>query len=952
MSIRLLISSVSFVLMFSGMVPGAHANEQDQARALFSMTEELKSLESEVARLNPIAGGLKGEVNIFGATVSAYVYFPDGPDRPPVAALLMPSIALSTIIPPLKGSPMDVTLDNPIVVASRAGFLHVDKMPPDVAARAKTIGLGSAFRVETALNVFGTVAGHDDLLHQVLGLINLKGPLVAGYSSPSGKKVKLKPGPEDDDTAEPKEKKLSDRVLSLVLPANTAWNEPFFIKNISVEQVAFQMRSSKDAQLDPSTRLLMIGAAGIGQPRKTYDLYVEKTFDKTIDPAKQPILLAINPRGDVTLGDFLSISQAVGTTLGLPTAVLSAGSNLPLDELKLKNPFPAIEAFPEQGAPPDFTKVMFAGANAAAKIPGRLLPGPLLTANADATILGFNAAGLRANFALSGLEAKAKAQVPKLGPISISEAAVDVAITTDAAHMKLDAKTLMGSLDVAFSRNGLSFAVPAQCPANPVGLKITLAGFDPSKDFSVAPQMKDCLSPIVNTLIDDGEKVARIAADLGEAAATTAEETAKAAMDDIAALEKTRAAAWGKAIASKAGADEARRTAQAAVNSLEQGIKDLNDSIKSATKWIENALGKLIGAITGEIKKKKKERSQDIAKRDHLLTKRAAAEQRLAQAQTAAASVPVPYFDDTLRDTQASELGKRALLAQQNRLAAQARLLPGALASADARKSLIQLNDIAADAEAAFVSANGTSLNGLINSFGGLEKVRQLPLPGPDALLTSVVGARLDQLNAQILREEVPKLPTMAFGKRVLVQTDIGNETLCMNRGSSGSMPLITLEKCSGNPDQIFIFTESGRIVVAGARYDAWHVTCLKSDGPGSAGDIPGIYPTDCITAKRWTSFFYDPLDGLIRQDDFCVAPFKFDDQHKRPGTSPCPPSTPTTPRQWRLVDETAFRAGGAPIQRIGAPATLRSVGIGSGTAAPTANTGATVTNLDPLRLH
>ena len=427
MPIRSLVSVFSFFLFFAWMTPVARATEQDQARALFSMTDELKSLEAEVARLNPIPGGFKGEVSIFGATASVHVYFPDGPDRPPVAALLLPSIALSTIIPPLKGTPMDVTLDNPIVFATRAGFLHADKMPSDVAARAQAIGLASAFRVETALNVFGTVAGHDDVLHQVLRLINLKSPLVAGYSSPSGKKVKLKPGPDDDDADAPKDKKLSDRVLSLALPANATWNEPFFMKDVTIEQIAIQMRTSKDPLLDPSTRLLVVGGAGIGQPKKTYDLYVEKTFDKTLDPANLPMLVAINPRGEVTLADFLSISQAVGATLDLPTRILSAGSNLPLDLVKLKNPFPANEAFPEQGAPPDFSKVMFAGANGKAKIPGRLLPGPLLTANADATIFGFNAAGLRANFALSGLNAKAMAQIPKLGPIAVTDAALDVA---------------------------------------------------------------------------------------------------------------------------------------------------------------------------------------------------------------------------------------------------------------------------------------------------------------------------------------------------------------------------------------------------------------------------------------------------------------------------------------------------------------------------------------------
>jgi hypothetical protein len=244
----------------------------------------------------------------------------------------------------------------------------------------------------------------------------------------------------------------------------------------------------------------------------------------------------------------------------------------------------------------------------------------------------------------------------------------------------------------------------------------------------------------------------------------------------------------------------------------------------------------------------------------------------------------------------------------------------------------------------------------MVSKFGSLDKARQAPLPGPDALLASAIGKRLDQLNAQILREEVSQLPTMAFGKRVLVQTAIGNEALCMSVAKPGDRNLVTLDRCNGSAEQIFSFAESGLIFMPdkGTSGFGTFTTCLRSSAPRSEADHPEISQTDCIrsAADSGAHFFYDPLDGLIHQGNYCIAPVKLDDRHQRPGTSSCPPNTSSASPQWRLVDETVFRRGGVQAQRVGVPATLHSVGLGRSAVAPTVDAKPPVTNLDPLQLH
>jgi hypothetical protein len=935
LSLRPLAAVFSCLALTGFAAAAAEADDRDPIRDLLAGTEELAGLKDVVAKLNPIAGGLHYGVDIFGAKADLYVYFPDGPVAAPVAVLLLPSVALSTIIPPLKGTPMDVTLDYPIVIAGTGGYLHVDKMPAQVADRARKIGFTSAFHVDPKLNVIGRVADHGDGIHQVLRLINLNAPLVAGYSVQSGKKVddpakqssgSTPSGKKDDDKIT-----LKDRVISLSLPADATWNEPLFLKHTTIERASIQFRKPKKAELDPSSQLRINGRALIGaHAAKEYDLFFEKSFDPKADPASLGMLVALNPTGEVVLTDFFAVTQALWATLGFPQemaeGVLKAGHALPLDQIKLRNPYAAKEAFPEEGGLPDFDKVMFAGANPAAKIPGRsplFNKGPLLTVNADAKVFGFDAAGLSGAFSLAhGIKLDAKAKLPKLGPITVADASFDTTINLKTAFMKLHAEAAaVGKFDVDAGKDGLSFEISPQCPGKPVGLIASLSGFDLTKDFSVKPQMKDCLTPIVKDLIEDGEKAAKVAGEIAGEAADEAAGIAKAAAGEVADLAKKRAEAWGTAIGNKVGAGKALDDAKKAVDGLKSAVSGLEDQISSLTHSIDHLLRKAWAFVKGEVKGKKKERQHKIADRDQKRAELAAAKQREQQAERAAADVPVPYHDDSIRTAQAAELGKRAVVAQQTRFADQARGLPDDLKKPEVRQQLFKLDDVAAQSEAAFVAeqkalragaapkktpgvdpfhrqdprqraepkiddptpghldlgdvGSALTLNDLIKSFGSLEAATQAPIPDGEAIAVGAVGRQLDAVKEKILREEVPQLPTMAFGQKVLVQAVVNGTTLCLTQRNPYDEDInygLLLKACDGSAAQELVFRDTGVIEVPDTAIPAgwnrdWGKPCLGTSGPTLR--LAGERICQKGEPTQWmepaTRFFYDPLDGMIR---------------------------------------------------------------------------------------
>lgn len=1005
-SLRAFVVSASLALLI-GTPTAARADDRDAIRALFEQTEELAGLKDEVAKFNPVAGGFKYDADIFGVKASLYVYFPDGGAAAPVAALLLPSVALSTIIPPLKGTPMDVTVDEPVVFVAMSGFLKVDEMPQGVRERAGKIGFGDAFPVDGLVTVVGRVAGHDDALHEVLGLINLKSPLVASYASAS-KKVK---NSDDKD----KKKKLKGSVLSLALPADAEWNEPLFFKHTTIQQASVQMRKLKgDAapgtKADPSILLRINGRARIGaHAAKEYDLFVEKTFDKTADPKSLGVLVAANPTGEVELTDFFAVTQALWATLGFPEemaqGVLKAGHALPLDQIKLRNPYGAKEAFPEVGGLPDFDKVMFAGANPAAEIPGRgalgkLNKGPLLTVNADATVFGFPAAGLEGAFSIThGIKLEAKVKLPKLGPIEVANTEFDTAINKQTASMKLhvDAVTL-GKFDVDVGENGLSFAILPQCPGKPVGLVASFDGFDLTRDFSAKPRMKDCLTPIVKGLIEDGAKMAEVAGDIAGDAASEAEDIAKTATGKLPGFAKARVDAWGKAIANKTHADQALKEAKAAVNGLEDAVKDLDGQIKSLTHDIDKLLKKLWSLVKGEVKDKKKHRQHLIADRDDKRTKLAAANQREQQAAKAEADTPVPYHDAALRQAQADELGARALAVQQPKFAEQARALPDTLKTPEGRRALLDADAIVARAEAAFVAEQKAlrpkdegpkderarnparrsdprprpepgiddptlgplgrdtsetkplTLSDLVRSFGSLEAAIQAPIPTAEGVAAVAVTAGLDAMREKTLRETVPQLPTMAFGKAVLIQTVANGAPLCVTQRIPYDKAIdngLRLKACDGGLGQQFIFHDNGLIEVPEAAMPfVWHAEHGKLACVGGWGGkaIHALGEKACLNEtpkppyEPGNRLFYDPLDGMIRHG-LCLIPVTRNGELE-PAMVACPQDPPQG--LWRLVDAAAFKKED-PKGRVNAMAAGPLRGVAGGKIGGT--------NLAPLAL-
>ncbi len=990
----LLASLICALCLALGPIAAAQADTKQDARDLFASTDELAGFVDEVGRLNPIAGGLSGEVNVFGVKASAYLYFPT-PTSKPVIALLLPSIALHNIVPPLGGTPMDVTLDDPVVfITGSEGYLDVGSMPNEVAQRTRSLGFASTFKAENGFNIFGKVGGHeDDALHQVLRLTNLQSGLVAGFSSPS-KKVKVNP----DDA---KKTKFKYRVLSLALPSGTAWENAFFMKDVSVQGAVIRMKTPKDITVDATTSFQLIGGASIGST-VGYHLFIERTFDKK-DPAKSSsTLLAVNPNHAITMGDFLAMSRTMAKALGLPEALPDA-QDLPLDHIRLENPFGASLAFPEEGAPPDFNKVMFAGASPMAKIPDRLLPGPLLTANAKAKVFGFEASELKLNFDLGGINATAGVKLPKLGPVDLARASLDLAIRPGTVHMLLRANSELGALTVSASSNGLSFAIPPKCPLEPLGLKASLSGFDLTKDFSVTPDMKDCISAELKELIDDvGGKATQTVGELADDTSKTADELAKTAKDEFDKLNVNRISTWAKAIDAKASPANAKAEAQKAYDILAGTVKTLNEGIDSLSHWIDNALRAVWSAIKGDVKKKKKERSQKTADRDRALTEMAAANQRKQQAEEAerrAASLPVPSQDPVLRTLQQQQLGQMAIAAQQGRISAAARQLTGDMATVEARRKLLDqaATPYVAAAETEWARQNGSSLATYLQHkpkfkilpvkpqpFGPASDRNAIRLPSGEAVFTDIIDKNLKSITARILSEEVPNLPTMAYGKRVMVQGIFDGKPLCMTMGKgflAVAQPFLVA--CDSRPEQRFVFEPSGLVHMPDVSLPTldrnWKVQevlapCLRFvPGTGGMMPLPGMLIADsCEVATSQPNspsnlnpsfmFFFDPLDGLIRQaeKDSCLRRM---DTVRSQGGQLVPVAAPygtcsalnhatpgkLEPMTWRLIE---IAVSGNQARSVMPRSGLRALGTGTAagnTASPIIPEG--LTNLAPLTL-
>jgi hypothetical protein len=979
-------AAVLSLAALTAMTSAAEADDSDAIRGLLAGTAELAGLQGVVAKVPHIKGWLHYGVDIFGAKADLYVYLQDGDVAAPVAALLLPSVALSTIVPPLKGTAMDIRLDKPVLIAATEGYLNVAKMPDPVKARAAEIGFTSNFHVEEGFNTFGLVANHGDFVAHVLQIANLKGPLVAGYASPSGAKI-------DDPKKQGKKKPLSDLVVSLSLPANAPWDKPFLLENTTIERASIQFRKPDKLDPDPKTQLRVNGRVRIGphaNTAKEYDLFLEKTFGTPADAESLGMLVALNPTGEVELTDFFAVTHVFWKTLHFPEdlaeGVLAAGHALPLGHIKLRNPYSAKEAFPEEGGIPDFDKVMFAGANPAAEIPdrgifGKLNKGPLLTVNADAKVFGFDAAGLKGAFSLThGIKLDAKAKLPKLGPITVADAAFDTTVNLKEAYMKLHAEAAtVGKFDIDAGKEGLSFEISPQCPGKPVGLVASLSGFDLTKDFSVKPQMKDCLTPIIKDLIEGGGKAIEVAGEIAGDAADEAAGIAKDAEGKVADFAKARAQAWRNAIANKTGAKKAVDDAKKAINTVTSAISDLEDEISSLTHSIENLLSDAWKKVSGEVKKQKKARQSAISERDFSRIILAAARQREQQAEKAATDVPVPYHDDALRNAQAAELGKLATMAQQTQFANQARGLTDDLKKPEARQRLFKVEEIAAKNEAVFIAeqkavllarlagdaagnsknipgkgmivgpgidsraaeilARDLTLGDLVATLGSLEAATQAPIPDGSSIAVGVAGQQLDGLREKLLHQEVPNLPTMAFGKSVLVQTKVQDRTLCLAQvEKSGELGL---RDCAVAPEQVFVFSDTGQLRAPKA-------TVRREGGlPGAKMTISISGPSlvddggnrVVLSKYEWTydgsagnQFFYDPLDGLIRTaNGKCLA------QAPKVGFGACPQGDPSA-AAWRLVD----------VDRLETDSALpRAAAGGLRAAAP----GAAVTNLAPLGL-
>jgi hypothetical protein len=802
--------------------------------------------------LTPPSGPWSATTSLFGMpATTVYLYWVQGSSTPVVAIPLPFSLTADKLFH--VGAGLDIGVSNPILfwVPEGVSDLVKQKMPGAVPNRVSALGLTDTVQVTDGFNLFGRVAS-GSFLDSLLTPLNLRpANLTAGIAR--GK----------------------DGVYITSLLVTSPWYRPFGLADTSI--TAATVRVTKDKT---SKTVEAWGTASV--KTKPYTVYLQR------DDTGQSQTLGFDTK-TASLEDFFVIAGVVSTTLHLPA--IPWPNQLPLNRVTISNP--KYDAQHDPRTRPDFTRMMFQGSMDKGQA-GEL------NLNAAASAFGWTMAEGKINASPAGVVGDvALAKNGKIGPIEVPSASFYLKVNPNEQAMGIKAHTLiLGDLDLKADVHGLKLVAPPSCPLRPVGFTAVVS--DMSSDFPITPTFDDCFSKALEDLAHGVEgaykETEHFVSDLANDSAATAEQLGRGAVSAVQSLHLERAAAWPVAIVAHAveirsaqdvarAAGNAVHAAQSTVSTLADKIYHLDDTISGLAKDIENLLGKLWGAITGDVKKKKAEKAKKVSERDHARAQKAAAEARLAKARRNQANkdddmagIPGPYITGKVAELEDQLLGTSAQAQVQPRLAEALRDLPSQLKNAAVRKEIlgaIDLKQVAASREAS-LAGDRLKVSDLYQ--GGKDKGQEWLADAKKSLIAEAVGIHIGRTTESLLREAVGALPTMTHDEFVRVVAAGPGPRLCMEAvegkdriglvvagdpHSAGNS--FSLKACKSDPNKVFkpqkfMFMENG-VVSMGREPPKLFPRCFFADRSEGA-ELRWVTSLCKDSPQR---FFYDPIDGFIR---------------------------------------------------------------------------------------
>jgi hypothetical protein len=440
--------------------------------ALKGIPAQLDALKADqFQKIAQHAKAYQTSATLFGQTATVFLYWPDAKKlNEPVIAVVLPNQFTADKLLGI-GSALDIGLNKPAVFwMKNEGTLDRNGMPADLQKHMTSAGMPGAMQADQGFNLFGQLAS--GFVGDVLKPVNLNANnLFAGAAKGKG-----------------------GYAVSLSIGANTAWNNPFGLADTKIKGGTVRV-TSKD-----KTKTVEAWGTATLKSKKDYTVYMQKEAG---DPG-QTIGFDLK---SASLTDYFVVLGVVGKTLGLPA--FPVPSKLPLDMVTLENP--AYQAYTDASAPLNFDSMMFKG-----KLE-KSADGELIT-NARGKVFGQSVASINLKASKEGVKGAADVNVG-LGELKAASAKfyLDVAMT-GTPGMGIKADTVLGSLDLKASTDGLALDVPPKCPLQPVGLSATLKDIS-VKDLPIKFRAEDCATKVVKDIakgaIEGGKIVSK---EVGKAA--------------------------------------------------------------------------------------------------------------------------------------------------------------------------------------------------------------------------------------------------------------------------------------------------------------------------------------------------------------------------------------------------------------------------------------------------
>lgn len=935
-------------------VPAARAATADDFWNKAGLSDYKDELGIFGAKLDSVEPGDKiwsGGGSLFGLpSIKFYLYWASASPLPlPVVAIPLPvNLTVDTLTKYVFDGDgyLNLGLTSPIVfwAPKDVDQLKSADMPLAVSAQAKKAGLPDTMRLAQGFNLFGRVSG-GSFLGELTKL---------GFPNPNNLTVGVaRRTATEKDKATKVEHKFKIVNASVALSADTSWRGPFGLANTSISGAT--LRFSAKTDLVTKVKLKTKETWGTLKIKdKDYVAYLER------DSLGLKETLAFDTKS-ASLKNFFDIAEVLTATLGLPKIPFPSG--LPLAKVAFSNPSHNDKVDP--ASPPDFDSMMFAGTKDAEN----LLNNKLIV-NAGTRIFGWDVLDGEIKATNSGVDGQAKLRAARIGPIETPSASFYLKVNLTEQAMGIKAKApVYGELDLKAATTGLELHIPANCPWRPVGLKAVLSDLTLT-DFPVSPDLKDCFSGEIKKIVDGvvvvGGDVIDEAGDVASAAAAKAGELGNAAKKAFDEVNPKRVAAWAPAIVTHSDAVKAGQSAVGAaegafqkageeVSKLGEKIGQLQDKIKDLGNQIANLLKRLWAFVSGEVKKLQGERSAKIAERDDRRTEQAAAAARRdaakdlkEKAQKGLDGIPGPSVSGSVAELERDTLAQLAQIEVQRRVAVYASTLAGELKDNAKSKAMLgdaykpadkskkdPLETFEEDRAAAFSAEYKTLSQALAN-----QAMENYFTDSKKALVAQAVAKRIDVATEQALGEAVTALPTMAFGVPVYIKPNWSGEygsNQCV--GASGIN--FSISRACSNASERFVFRASGKLETANGN-------CVGiGDGDRNA---PGRVVNQNVCRPRFTGFYFDPVDGIIRNtlgQCLSVRPPNYAGSDKVVSL-PCTDVQPGGRGHWRLVAADSTQRAAATTQRAAATTQRSLLSLGAPGAAGVPAEG---TNLGRLHL-